>query len=72
MRTDIERVFHWALKPTEEMPYKKKTMLKCLEQIEKNARKGLKDLNKKELSPEQELTIARLKQIPSNKKISIG
>ena len=43
MRTDTDKVFHWLLNGGE-MPFKKKTMIKCLDQIEKNIKKAYKEL----------------------------
>jgi hypothetical protein len=45
MRTDIDKVYHWVLEGGE-MPFKKKTMLECLDQIEKHIKKALKDLDR--------------------------
>ena len=45
MRTDIDKVYHWMLSGEDKpMPYKRKTMLKLLDQIEKHIKKAYKDL----------------------------
>lgn len=52
-RTDIAKVSHWVLEGGE-MPFKKETMLKCLEQLEKHTLKA-----KEEMKPTAKIEMLR-------------